>query len=277
MRAWSDVPMWGGHLEIDHDHSGKHFVDADGNRFGSLREAFWRGRLNMADYESSTTEVMLETIQAALSAKAFRDVPRNSEVTDIYDGSSRFFWFVTHWIHSEGLSLVSENNGSPSGGEISEAGKAVLLMLDATRPGDRAGLRTGRTSIAALAAAVEAARVDRNGIETLETISAGWPSRFVRVEIGEKPAITLKCRPNEAKMPITRTVWSLPFMVEHSRDVMFEWICDHVDRWDDWAEKAYRSGGAELTRRMLVMMAMEANQARGSSTDISLRETSLLE
>lgn len=276
MRVWKDVPVWGGHLVIDHHYSGMPFGDAEGNRFSTLREAFWRGRLNMPGYGTSVAEEILETMQAALAAKAFHNVPGKNEATDIYDGSSRFFRFVTHWIQAEGLSLVSEKDGSPFDGEISEDGKSVLLMLDATRPADRALLRAGRTSIAALAAAVEAATVDRDRIETLETISAGWPSRFVRVEIGGKPAISLRCRPNQLKVPINRTVWSLSFMEEHSRDVMFEWICDHVDRWDDWAEKAYRSGGAELTRRMLVMMAMDANQAR-ASTKVSPRETPLLE
>jgi len=260
-------PIWGEHLAVDYVNTTTPFVDAHGNRFRSIRDAFWRGRLGMGDHSREITEAIMETIHAALVARAFHRRLGKSEATDIYGGSIPFGRFVFQWLYSLGF-IADRGSGDPAHGEVSEEGMAVIRMLEATRPVNLALQPLGRTSVAALNDAIDGPEVGEERRMRVEEVSAGWPSRFVRRTIADKPTIVLVCHPEERSMRVKRTVWTLTFGNETIRNDTFDWLCDHVDRWDEWARTAYRGGGAALTRHLLTIMSsdMAAGNAGSRST-----------
>lgn len=265
-------PIWGEHLAVDYVNTTTPFVDAHGNRFRSIRDAFWRGRLGMGDHSREIAEAIMETIHAALVARAFHRRLGKSEATDIYGGSIPFGRFVFQWLYSVGF-IADKGSGDPAHGDVSEEGMAVIRMLEATRPVNLALQPLGRTSVAALNDAIDVPEVGEERRMRVEEVSAGWPSRFVRRTIADKPMIVLVCHPEERSMRIARTVWTVAFGNETIRNDLFDWLCDHVDRWDEWARTAYWGGGTALTRHLLVMIASEllADKADERPTMASVR------
>lgn len=229
-------------------------VDRDGSEWGSVREAFWVGRMGMRDeapkpdnqIKSQSTfnqwqDDQSELLLAVLLQSASPARRALSELAyDVFHSSRAVATHYRNWLKGHGL-LVDRtfNEGRWA---LTDEGWAVLLMLKATRPEELAGIAPGDQE--ALAGGPDMAHVANPAVDV-----SGARFVFERGQLAGSPVITLIDRDGRrGRMPMQNTIWSCAFSASMERDRLFEWMCARSDRWQAWGEMG---GGDALTQHLL--------------------------
>lgn len=262
MSSGNRTPLpWGHWLRVESLPGSVSYVDTDGRRWPSVREAFWYGRLNMAGDNPSVREEQLELMLAVLAAKERPQRLRVEDTHDLFEGNLRLHRLYLNWLQSLGL-IGGGLRDEAFDGYTTQEGSAVLAMLLATRSAKAHGVPIGAESIRLSAGAPPAGdRVDEERLAAFEQAAKERLSAaFVRGKIGRVPVIALHRRDDEGLMPLVRTVWSVGLADESSRDALYRWLVDRIDRWDEWTALTWRSGGAALTQHLLALLAADLDR-----------------
>ena len=233
-------------------------IDEDGRRWQSLRAALWYGRLGMGDAEHPWyLEENAEFLLAVL-ATLHRTAPSIHEtVLDLFDGQWRNTSHYAEWLLGRGLIIP---NRSVSGlalledAELTPEGRAVLMLLLATRPFELAAKPIGMVNFTKFAeqhpeenpAALESA------IAKAEAALPIMDKRFVRHTIGQRPAIVMIGNA-DAKLLKRETKWSITFDGPYERNLLYAWMLHRVDRWEDWITFTERNSPRALTELLLML------------------------
>jgi len=245
---------WGCWLRIEPGDGVAEFVDdATGERWSTIRDAFWHGRLGM-DGPIGILPA-LEFLHGVLSQWARRKPDSRELTTDMFAGNSLFQGWYLAWLTREGLIAWREG--------LTAEGWAVLHMLMGTRPQDVRKDRPGRATVAQLVELGLGPEEREARLARVEQAALKWGVGFRRTKIGAWPHVILVKR-GEGEVPVLETSWSLRFENEEQRDAFYEWLCVRLDRWPAWAEMAGRSRQPELTQHLLMVLAISAtNTDRG--------------
>ncbi len=223
-------------------------IDEEGRRWGSVREAFWAGRLGLPLYWGAWSNAILEFMASYLAIIDHRFVPLEESAKDIFLGDRHFDTFFAAWMKS--VSLVT---GLPD--RLTPEGVAVLLMLIATRTSQDAEEAVGMAWIEAnrgvgpLAERAAAEDAVRRG----EEVAARMMHRFAVDTIAGLPAVKLIGLRITPAIPVRSTVWSMswPDRDRHARDRFYLWLLERIDRWDDWSDLVARQGSRALTEHLM--------------------------
>lgn len=239
---------WGWWLRVN----GQVLEDAEGRKWRSVRDAFWQGLLGFPDIHvvPEQHELMLRVLTAVYSRGA-----RGSENNnDLFEQNMMFWRFYMCWLSSIGL-LEAEGPPSPLSDPLSDLGRSVMLMLQATREPDWVDLP--------IRSVIDAVRTADHGpldvgrekaLVAFESEVARRPYVFARERLHHSHLVTLTGIGAGARMPVLRVMWSQAFADETARDDFFAWLAERVDRWDEWAVLAYSNGAKALTQRFLSLM-----------------------
>lgn len=256
---------WGHWLRLDGT-NGNTLVDEDGREWRSVREAFLEGRLRMPPHGGGAE--FLELLLVVLTAKARRNMSPQEAVIDIFAGNHLFRTFLLDWMTIERMLNPDQRNWYQA--PLTCEGASIMLMLAVTRPPVVASMRVGTVSFRTLVAAGRGVLPGEERRKAVEAVTRGGGTTFLRRDVAGKPTIALTCRDAEGPMPLIRTVWSQSFHDDHARDAFFDWLCERLDRWQAWAEIAFRSGGAALTAHFLSLLAA------GMSAELDVPSTPVL-
>ena len=235
-------------LVVD-DEEPPYLIDEQGQRWKSLRDYIWRGRLGMATNNPVQCENQIEFLLSILAAMDRRTVPIEEHVTDFFVGSWDIARHYGSWLEGQGL---IEDGLS---GALTPEGQAILVALASTRSAGAAPIPIGLATI-------EPHRGPDGGKtrEAFEQILAanerfahGLPHRFVRETIAELPAIKLIGMPQGQNVPLGRVVWSITCSDRHARDRLYSWLLHRIDRWETWAGLACKRGARALSEHLLQM------------------------
>lgn len=223
-----------------------HLVDELGQRWASLRDYIWCGRLGMHRGSDWRFEQQTELLLAVLAAIDRRTVHIEEKVTDVFCGS----WDVAHHYASwlEGHQLSGGLTGS-----LTPEGRAILVALASTRSAGSAPIPIGCPTIAPWRGFDRGeSRDERERIfKVNEAFAARLPGRFLREQIGGEPGIKLVGAPEGANIPLARVLWTMAFADDHARDRLFAWLIYRLDRWEAWTTIARRDGAQALTEHFL--------------------------
>lgn len=236
---------WGYWLIASED--GEELRDEHGNLWESVRDCLWRGRLRMGSHNIDTVESQLEFLLAILVAIDRRIVQPEESVHDLFDGAWHLHDHYGLWLEGAGLTTQGIT------GQLTEEGKAVLLMLASTRSAGSAPLPIG---LAALTPRIgldrgETKQERERVLAANEAFARELPYRFVREPIGTRPAIKLLGAQIGRNLPLTRTLWSMTFPDDHARDRLFAWLVHRIDRWDEWGDLVVRKNAPALSNHLL--------------------------
>lgn len=260
---------WGCWLELRRTSSGTVIVDEDGREYPSVRDAFWRGRLRMVSGHDVLRDSILELLHTVLARYARMARSRDYALGRTDD----LFWHggqldlagygpMFHaWLAVEGILAPPVQNWWETN-VLTDEGWSVLMMLDATRPDPVRGMRPGTPSLEVLMAATRTGQEDREEWRRkVEHLSAQWPARFVRRTLAGMPIVELM-RDFDHGTSRRRTVWSMPFHDEKTRDAFFDWLSDRVDRWPKFASLACTGGGIFLAHHIVELMSKDVGERR---------------
>ena len=265
----SDRP-WGWHLRSATKRNGSVVIlDEEGNQFESVRDIFWRKRLGMSDSDPRIRDEQLEFILAVLASKRQDVIGTAETIHSLFYGSSEHYRFYFYWLYSIGL--TAGGIGDPLAAGLSEEGMAVLRMLAATRPLSVAAIPVGTEGIAAFGPPDTDAECSREKFKALEGKARRLPFVFVRERLFQEPTISLLHRNPRDPIPMARTLWSMPFHDEASRDRMYLWLHGRLDRWTGLGEVARREGANALTQQLLALIMLASNGPPGWSTSSEIR------
>lgn len=243
-----DLP-WGNWLRGEHVDGETVFVDEEtGERWTSLRAAFWNGRLGMADQYGKTPNDLLETMHAVLMAVIRRSPTVHEQQHDLFQSSSLYRRLFHLWLGKEGLVDLTEDGHEAA--TVTAEGMAVIHMLLATRPYDVRKQRPSAATIAQLRELGLGPEGREERLARVEEAAARWDVAFLRRHEAGRPSIILSKR-GVAVVPIFETVWTLGLGSEGQRDRFYEWMCVRMDRWPDWGEMATSYGSDRLTHHLL--------------------------
>lgn len=246
-----DLP-WGWWLRADADG----FLDDQGRRWPSVRDAYWQGELGFPAVHFAPEQH--ELLLRVLTTLGTRWLDGGENRNDLFGGDHMFWRFYMCFLTSIGLLDVGDPHVTRPGitaaldAGLSDLGRSVMLMLQATREPEWVALPIGQVIDAVRAAAQGEAGVDREA--TLRKFEQSLGRRrhlFARERVHRSHLVTLTSLVADARMPTFRVTWSQSFADEQVRDDLFAWIAQRVDRWDEWGEIAYRQGAAALTQRLL--------------------------
>ena len=228
--------------------------DADGRQWRTVREAFWEGHLGLP-----ATHVVPEQMELLLRVLAAIErywVGAAEAKHDLFCGNMLFWRFYQCWLSSVGL-LEVEPRGNPLTAGLSELGRSVLLMLQATREPEWIQLPFGRVLDAVRGAERTAADDERErALRAFERGITRLPRLFARESLHGRYVVTLTGLDTNPRMPIRKVVWSLSFPDAGIRDDFFAWLAERVHRWEDWGELAYTKGADALTQHLLGLLAV---------------------
>lgn len=91
-------------------------------------------------------------------------------------------------------------------------------------------------------------------LKAFEREAARLPFVFAREQVGRACLVTLTGIAVDSRMPTRRVMWSQAFPDEMSRDDLFAWLAQRVERWEDWGRLAYSSGADAFTQRLLALL-----------------------
>lgn len=239
---------WGWWLRVN----GQGLEDADGRTWRSVRDAFWQGLLGFPDIHvvPEQHELMLRV----LTAVDLRGGRGTEDRHDLFNGDMLFWRFYMCWLSSIGM-IETEDRASALSAPLSDKGRSVMLMLQATREPAWADLP--------MPSVVEAIRSAWNdppddarerAMAAFERSVANRPYVFARERLPRSYLVTLTGIGVGARMPLLRVMWSQAFPDEAARDDFFAWLAARVDRWEDWGNLAYSKGAAALTQRFLSLL-----------------------
>jgi hypothetical protein len=241
-----DLP-WGWWLRAN----GNVLEDVDGREWRSVRDAFWQGRLGFPVHHEARDqqELLLRTLTRIDAHWCYgSELPH-----DLFGGDMFFCRFYICWLTSIGL--VENADRSVPEAPLSDEGRSVMLMLQATRQPEWIDLP--------MAGIVDAVRsAGRSGADQARELALGafersvtrLPRVFARERLGRLHLVTLTGVDLEARIPMRRVVWSMSFADARVRDDFFGWLAERVDRWESWNELASRSGVLVLTQHFLATL-----------------------
>ena len=253
--AQSDVLPWGSWLRA---HGGV-LQDAEGRSWSSVRDAFWHGHLGFP-HDARRSHEHLELMLRTLAAIGARDM-HSERRFDLFEGNLLFWHFYESWLFSIGL-LVEAGPQQRDPDPLSEEGRSVLLMLQATRERDWTAKPFAAVREEIAAAGRGDAEVGREeALRRFEEGAAHLNYAFSRERLGRTPTITLNTVAMEARMPVRRVIWSQGFADATVRDDFYGWLAERLDRWEDWGGLAYWRGAADLTQHLLGLMMVRPTTA----------------
>lgn len=256
---------WGYWFVIDAvGDSHRPLLGEDGQRWESVRIALWRGRLGMGKSDHSwlqdTEDDQIEFLLAVLASIYRGVISTREKAIDLFGGTWHRTAHYAAWLSGQGL---IEPATMLTNAKLAPEGRAVLVMLAATREQAIAHLPVGSASLHQFAHL----RPDI-GRDTLEAqicaveaeLSPLLPGRFVRTVLGEDPAIML-VGPADAAMLRHETLWSitLPSIVE--RDRLYLWLLSRADRWERWLSIVTRRQASALTEHLLTLFLAQLMDA----------------
>lgn len=223
-------------------------VDGDGRTWGSVRQAFWVGRLGLPKVLDLHMAPSLEFMMCYLAMFDERLVPKQERTKDLFLGDKHFDHFYSQWMESIGL--MDSVSHRPT-----VEGRAALLMLMATRTREDAEAAVGREwvvanrSVAPAADRASAAEMVRRN----EEVAARMAHRFAIDELGGMPAVKLIGLRITPEIPVRSTVWSMtwPDRDRHARDLFYLWLIQRIDRWDEWNAIVASAGPRALTEHLM--------------------------
>ena len=223
-------------------------VDEEGRRWGSVREAFWIGRLGLPDIRMEWSNSILEFMASYLAVLDQRFVPREERMRDVFHGDGHLERFFSAWMLAAGLERVQ-----PS--EPSVEGRAVLQMLIATRTAEDATEPVGLAWIDANRGGARSA--ERSAVAELvqqrEAVAARMRHRFATDTIDGRPAVKLIGIRITPEIPLRSTLWSTtwPDRDGYARDLFYLWLLERIDRWDEWSGMVAAHGARALTEHLM--------------------------
>lgn len=254
---------WGYWLVSTSDVPGRPpLVDEDGREWGSVREAFWTGRLGLPSLYASAANEVMEFMASYLAIVDGRFVAPEERYRDIFHGDGHLDRFFQTYMLAAGL--VREDDGRPTA-----EGRAVLLMLIATRTAEDAEEDVGLDWIVANRAV--AGHSERRGaaeeVERRERVAPRMPHRFTTDIIGRDPAVKLIGLRITQEIPVRSTLWTMswPEGDRHARDRFYIWLLERIDRWDDWSELVSRQGARALTEHFMKLAFCDRSVLAASS------------
>jgi len=223
-------------------------VDDEGREWDSVREAFWIGRLGLPSvYDHAANEIM-EFMASYLAILDGRFVAPEERVRDIFAGDRHLDRFFHAYMLASGL--VQDFDGRPT-----PEGRAVLLMLIATRQREDAGEEVGlewivanRTVARSAERMAAAARVER-----AEHVASRMAYRFVTDMIGREPVVKLIGLRITREIPVRSSLWSMswPDGDRIARDRFYLWLLERIDRLADWSDMVTPNGARTLTEHFM--------------------------
>ena len=243
-----DLP-WGYWLVSASDVPGRPpLLDEEGREWGSVREAFWEGRLGLPGiYDHASNEIM-EFMASYLAIMDSRFVARQERVRDIFVGDRHLDRFFLTFMQTAGL--VDFHDLRPTA-----EGRAVLAMLIATRLREDAAEDVGLDWIVAnrTVAGHHTRKEVAESVERGERVAARMAHRFAIGIIGAQPAVKLIGFLVTREIPVRSTLWSMtwPEGDRHARDRFYLWLLERIDRWDDWSAMVAQNGARALTEHLL--------------------------
>lgn len=247
-RRYGDLP-WGWWLRV----RDCRIEDEHGRSWRTVRDAFWEGEVGFpAVHFAPEQHELLARVLASIGAAASADRERRE---DLFGGDWMFWRFYRCWLVSIGMVEAKVGpNGllDPFHASLSDKGRSVLLMLQATR--EPAWERLPLAEVVAAVAAAFRDETDDTREAALQAFerSVGFRRHlFARERIGRLHVVTLTGLVANARMPMMRVSWSQAFDDPAGRDDLFAWLAARIDRWDDWARLAHDKGADALTRHLL--------------------------
>ena len=273
MKGATDLPYearrnpalpWGYWILIDAEDDPKApLLDEYGERWRSLREALWKGRLGMASRGDlgPADEEQLEFLLAILAMIDRGVVSAEGVVSDMFENSWLLTSHYSSWLAGQGLIEADGNLGTAS---LTLEGRAALVMLASTRPTDRAPRPIGIRGLHPFAQLRPAP--DREAMEAAilfaEVKLPNDTVRFLRRDLPDRPSIVLVGAAN-ARMPMAETHWSLGFAQTYHRDRLYTWMLAQADRWQDWFMIAREQRSGALTEHLLTLFIAQDCEERG--------------
>jgi hypothetical protein len=258
---------WGYWLHADGAH-GPPLVDEQGRRWESVRQAFYQSRLGMSPTQDAFRESTLERILAVLAVIDRRTVHVSEGIHDLFAGEPDFYHFYRLWLRSLDLTGVDA-----LGQSITAEGHAAVVMLASTRPSEVRAIPIGLDAIRTQAP-VETSEPERSAwLQRVEDFSSALPYRFVRQDIGRRPAVALVGSGLGGVIPINRTLWSQTFSDLDSRDRFHVWLAVRLDRWEAWGNMVFIRGAPKLTQHLFALLVGEPydpdNRARSRPASLA--------
>lgn len=228
-------------------------VDEHGQHWTSLRDALWRGRLNMGPYRQGLVDEECEIILAILTSKAAGTVPPGEVAIDLYRENTVAARYHVFWLQSENL---VQPGGTLDAG-VTPEGESVALMLLATRPPDLAVIPVGVNAIALFGSPGSTTECDRAIFEAADGLSASFPYAVVRETRFRRHEVSMLHRDPDDVIPLARTIWSVTCPNPATRDRIYGWMHDRMHRWTAWGEMAREHGAHALSQHLLALVAAD--------------------
>lgn len=240
-----DLP-WGYWLVSTADIPGQPpLIDEDGQIWGSVREAFWKGRLGLPSTHNNAT---LEFMASYLAIEDSRFVKPEERARDIFECDGHLSNFFKEFLTAAGLRYSRHGGLTPEG-------RAVLLMLIATRRLEDAEDAVGMDWI--LANRTVGGKADRadteQRVKQAEQAAERMLHRFATDTIDGLPSVKLIGLHINQEIPVRSTLWSMSWPVAdaYARDRFYLWLVKRIDRWDHWSNMVSEDGSRALTEHFM--------------------------
>ena len=220
----------------------------------------------MSDSNPRILDEQLELMLAVLASLDRGIVSPIERVPSLFCGSDQYYRFYMYWLHSVGLSTGND----PLSARISDEGRAVVRMLLATRPQALLAIPIGSEAIAAFGPPGSKNECSRTKFEALAGKARRLPFAFVREELFDAPTISLLHRNLRELIPMTQTLWSMAFHNEASRDHMYLWLHDRLDRWTAMGKLVLTKGAQALSQELLALIMLNSSDDPDRSSDAAL-------
>lgn len=255
-----DLP-WGYWLTSSGDvHGEPPLVDEQGRQWGSVREAFWSGRLGFPNVHYRWVDAVLGFMLSFLAIHDGRFVAREERIRDIFLGDGHLSEFFFAFMIAAGFIESSQ--------QLTPEGRAVLMMLIATRSQDEAQDDVGLDWIGANRGFIPHHR-RRNAadmVEEREIVASRMRNRFTADHIDGCPVVKLVSFKITEQIPLRSTIWSMSWDdgERFARDCFYLWLVERIDRWDDWTMMVEKQGTRALTEH-LMKLSFSDHISRASS------------
>ena len=222
-------------------------VDEDGTQWGSVREAFWSGRLGLPDYHYRWVDGVLGFMMSYLAIHDSRFIEKEERVHDIFLGDGHLEQFFFAFMVAVGF-LHTHSKLTPEG-------RAVLQMLIATRSEDESQNKVGLDWIAANRGLIPHAKRKKAAdmVTEREIVASRLRNRFAADQIDGCPVVKLIVFKVTDEIPLRSTLWTMSWEDgdRHARDSFYLWLLERIDRWDAWTDMVERQGTRALTEHVM--------------------------
>lgn len=242
-----DLP-WGYWLTSTGDvHGEPPLVDEDGKHWGSVREAFWSGRLGFPDFHYRWVDAVLGFMMSYLAMHDSRFIKKDERIRDIFLGDGHFEQFFSAFMITAGFMRSDQ--------ELTPEGRAVLVMLIATRSEEEGQDDVGLDWINANRGFIlhRERRKATDMVTDREIVASRMKNRFAADRIDRCPVVKLVSFKVTDEIPLRSTIWSMSWEDgdRHARDCFYLWLLERIDRWDDWTLMVERQGTRALTEHLM--------------------------